>query len=130
MSIAINGNRGLVKIEFLRQNLHAGGEPFISNRRVGHVAASSSSSRYATQAFECFSLPSAGRRYLFDPTELAPRNQVMRIGAGRDATHVAFAIFGTAQMTQMSPKVRILEESIEAARRCRAGQVRASCFRA
>ena len=55
-----------------------------------------------------------GRWYLFDPTDLAPRNQVTRIGTGRDATDVAFAtIFGTAQMTQMSPKVKILEESVE-----------------
>lgn len=55
-----------------------------------------------------------GRWYLFDPTELAPRNQVTRIGTGRDATDVAFAtIFGTAQMTQMSPKVKILEQSVE-----------------
>ncbi len=55
-----------------------------------------------------------GRWYLFDPTDLAPRNQVARIGTGRDATDVAFAtIFGTAQMTQMSPKVKVLEESVE-----------------
>jgi len=55
-----------------------------------------------------------GRWYLFDPTELAPRNQVTRIGTGRDATDVAFAtIFGTAQMTQMSPNVRVLEQSVE-----------------
>ena len=56
----------------------------------------------------------SGRWYLFDPTELAPRNQVTRIGTGRDATDVAFAtIFGTAQMTQMSPKVKVLEQSVE-----------------
>lgn len=37
-----------------------------------------------------------------------------RYCTGRDATDVAFAtIFGSAQMTQMSPKVRILEESVE-----------------
>jgi len=55
-----------------------------------------------------------GRWYLFDPTELAPRNQVTRIGTGRDATDVAFAtIFGTAQMTQMSPNVKVLEQSVE-----------------
>jgi len=55
-----------------------------------------------------------GRWYLFDPTELAPRNQVVRIGTGRDATEVAFAtIFGTAQMTQMSPNVRVLEPHVE-----------------
>ncbi len=55
-----------------------------------------------------------GRWYLFDPTGLAPRNQVTRIGTGRDATDVAFAtIFGTAQMTRLSPKVRILEQSVE-----------------
>jgi transglutaminase-like putative cysteine protease len=55
-----------------------------------------------------------GRWYLFDPTELAPRNQVVRIGTGRDATDVAFAtIFGTAQMTRMSPTVKILEPDVE-----------------
>ena len=55
-----------------------------------------------------------GRWYLFDPTELAPRNQVVRIGTGRDATEVAFAtIFGTAQMTLMSPTVKILEPYVE-----------------
>jgi transglutaminase-like putative cysteine protease len=55
-----------------------------------------------------------GHWYLFDPTELAPRNQVTRIGTGRDATDVAFAtIFGTAQMTRMSPNVKILEDNVE-----------------
>jgi transglutaminase-like putative cysteine protease len=55
-----------------------------------------------------------GRWYLFDPTGLAPRNQVTRIGTGRDATDVAFAtIFGTAQMTRLSPTVKILEERID-----------------
>ncbi|HEX7953657.1 MAG TPA: transglutaminase family protein, partial [Burkholderiales bacterium] len=55
-----------------------------------------------------------GRWYLFDPTDLAPRNQVTRIGTGRDATDVAFAtIFGTAQLTRLSPTVRVLEESVE-----------------
>jgi transglutaminase-like putative cysteine protease len=55
-----------------------------------------------------------GRWYLFDPTDLAPRNQVTRIGTGRDATDVAFAtIFGAAQMTRMSPMVHMLEESVE-----------------
>jgi transglutaminase-like putative cysteine protease len=55
-----------------------------------------------------------GRWYLFDPTELAPRNQVTRIGTGRDATDVAFAtIFGTAQMTRMNPTVKILEQGVE-----------------
>jgi len=53
------------------------------------------------------------RWYLFDPTELAPRNQVIRIGTGRDATDVAFAtIFGTALMTRLSPLVKILEEGV------------------
>lgn len=55
-----------------------------------------------------------GNWYLFDPTELAPRNQVTRIGTGRDATDVAFAtIFGTAHMTRMSPTVKILEPDVE-----------------
>lgn len=55
-----------------------------------------------------------GRWYLFDPTQIAPRNQVIRIGTGRDATDVAFAtIFGTAQMTRLSPLVKILEQKVE-----------------
>ncbi len=55
-----------------------------------------------------------GRWYLFDPTQMAPRNQVIRIGTGRDATDVAFAtIFGTAQMTRLSPLVKILEQRVE-----------------
>jgi hypothetical protein len=44
----------------------------------------------------------------------APRNQITRIGTGRDATDVAFAtIFATAQLTKPSPTVRVLEQSVE-----------------
>lgn len=42
------------------------------------------------------------RWYLFDSTQLCPRNGLMRIGTGRDAADCAFAtIFGPAQMTRM-----------------------------
>ncbi len=55
-----------------------------------------------------------GRWYLFDPTGMAPRNQITRIGTGRDATDVAFAtIFGAAQMTRLSPMVELLEQTVE-----------------
>ena len=71
-------------------------------------------SRHTPDFHAVFEAFLGGRWYLFDPTELAPRSQVTRIGTGRDATDVAFAtIFGTAQMTQMSPKVKILEQNVE-----------------
>ena len=55
-----------------------------------------------------------GRWYLFDPTELAPCASLARIGTGRDAAEVAFAtIFGSAQMTHMSPNVGIISHAVE-----------------
>ena len=43
---------------------------------------------------------------LFDPTRLAPVEQLVRIASGRDAKDVAFAtIFGPARMLTMSPQV-------------------------
>ena len=48
-----------------------------------------------------------GQWVLFDPTEMADTNDVIRIGTGRDAADVAFAtIFGRAIMRRMNPDVR------------------------
>jgi transglutaminase-like putative cysteine protease len=47
-----------------------------------------------------------GRWRLFDPTELAPIDSIVRIGTGRDAADVAFAtLFGTARLRRLSPLV-------------------------
>jgi transglutaminase-like putative cysteine protease len=47
-----------------------------------------------------------GRWQLFDPTELAPIDSIVRIGAGRDAVDVAFAtFFGKARLRRLSPLV-------------------------
>jgi len=47
-----------------------------------------------------------GRWQLFDPTELAPIDSIVRIGTGRDAADVAFAtLFGTARLRRLSPLV-------------------------
>lgn len=47
-----------------------------------------------------------GRWVLFDPTRMALPGNVIRIGCGLDAADVPFAtIFGSAQMTRMSPLV-------------------------
>jgi transglutaminase-like putative cysteine protease len=47
-----------------------------------------------------------GRWLLFDPTELAPIDSIVRIGTGRDAADVAFAtLFGTARLRRLSPLV-------------------------
>ena len=43
---------------------------------------------------------------LFDPTGLAPTENLVRVGTGRDAKDVAFAtIYGPAQMTSMAPVI-------------------------
>ena len=43
---------------------------------------------------------------LFDPTELAPIENIVRIGTGRDAADVAFAtFFGSARLRRLSPLV-------------------------
>ncbi len=50
-----------------------------------------------------------GRWILLDPTAMASTQNVVRIGAGRDAADVAFAtIFGRASMTRLSPLTRAL----------------------
>lgn len=47
-----------------------------------------------------------GRWYLFDPTELAKLDEIVRIGTGRDASEVAFAtFFGAARMRRLSPLI-------------------------
>jgi transglutaminase-like putative cysteine protease len=47
-----------------------------------------------------------GRWQLFDPTELAPIDSIVRIGVGRDAADVAFAtFFGSARLRRLSPLV-------------------------
>ncbi len=47
-----------------------------------------------------------GRWQLFDPTELAPIDSIVRIGTGRDAADAAFAtFFGTARLRRLSPLV-------------------------
>ena len=48
-----------------------------------------------------------GRWQLFDPTELSPTRDLVRIGTGRDASEVPFAtFFGTARLRRLSPLVR------------------------
>jgi len=49
-----------------------------------------------------------GHRWvLFDPTRMAPVDELVRIARGRDAKDVAFAtIFGPAQMLQMNPTIQ------------------------
>lgn len=54
-----------------------------------------------------------GRWVLFDPTEMVPVDQVVRVATGRDAKDVAFAtIFGPARMTTMSPNVEFIPQNV------------------
>ncbi len=47
-----------------------------------------------------------GRWVMFDPTQMARTDDVIRIGTGHDAADLPFAsIFGNAQMTRMNPSV-------------------------
>ena len=49
------------------------------------------------------------RWVMFDPTGMAPVDQVVRVANGRDAKDVAFAtIFGPARMVSMSPEVTLV----------------------
>ena len=50
-----------------------------------------------------------GHRWqLFDPTELAPIDSIVRIGVGDDAAEVAFAtFFGSAQLRRVSPLIEL-----------------------
>ena len=48
----------------------------------------------------------SGRWQVFDPTELAPLDSIVRIGVGRDAADVAFAtLFGAARLCRLSALV-------------------------
>ena len=52
-----------------------------------------------------------GEWYLFDPTELSPMADLVRIGTGRDASEVAFAtFFGAARLRYLSPLVERASE--------------------
>lgn len=58
-----------------------------------------------------------GRWQLFDPTELAPIDSIVRIGTGRDAADVAFAtLFGTARLRRLSPLIEPSENSAQLVR--------------
>jgi transglutaminase-like putative cysteine protease len=47
-----------------------------------------------------------GQWHLFDPTELSPLDEFVRIGTGRDASEVAFAtFFGSARLRRLSPLI-------------------------
>ncbi len=51
-----------------------------------------------------------GDWYLFDPTELSPLDEIVRIGTGADASSVAFAtFFGAARMRRLSPLIEYAE---------------------
>jgi transglutaminase-like putative cysteine protease len=65
--------------------------------------------------FHCYvEIYLSDRWFVFDPSGISPRMGLLRIGTGRDASEVAFAtIFGTAQMTHLSPAVKVLEQSVE-----------------
>jgi transglutaminase-like putative cysteine protease len=58
-----------------------------------------------------------GGWHLFDPTELAPIDSIVRIGTGRDAADVAFAtLFGAARLRRLSPLVEPSDNSAQLAR--------------
>jgi len=51
-----------------------------------------------------------GRWILFDPTQMSPIEDLVRIGTGRDASDTAFStIFGAVVMTSMNPYVEIIQ---------------------
>jgi transglutaminase-like putative cysteine protease len=53
-----------------------------------------------------------GRWQMFDPTQLAPIDSIVRIGVGRDAGDVAFAtFFGAARLRRLSPLVEPCESA-------------------
>jgi transglutaminase-like putative cysteine protease len=58
-----------------------------------------------------------GHWQLFDPTELAPIDSIVRIGVGRDAADVAFAtFFGSARLRRLSPLVEPSDGFVRLAR--------------
>ncbi|MBE9170634.1 transglutaminase family protein [Pleurocapsales cyanobacterium LEGE 06147] len=59
----------------------------------------------------CFEAYLENRWFIFDPTRLARRSGLIRVGTGRDAADVSFAtIFGPATMKQMNISVKSLEQ--------------------
>ena len=58
-----------------------------------------------------------GRWQMFDPTELASIDSIVRIGVGRDAADVAFAtFFGSARLRRLSPLVEPCDNVAQLAR--------------
>lgn len=54
------------------------------------------------------------RWYLFDPTQLSPLDEIVRIGTGRDAAEVAFAtFFGSARMRRLAPLIEPAQPGTE-----------------
>ena len=73
-----------------------------------HVAVMRHTDALGTRTLRLNALPGLGGRWiLFDPTRMLPSGgNVIRIGCGLDAADLPFAtIFGSAQMTRMSPLV-------------------------
>jgi transglutaminase-like putative cysteine protease len=57
-----------------------------------------------------------GRWMLFDPTQMSPVEDLVRIASGRDAKDVAFAtMFGPARMVDMSPQIARVDAGATAA---------------
>jgi transglutaminase-like putative cysteine protease len=55
-----------------------------------------------------------GRWLLFDPTQLAPVSDLVRIATGKDASETAFAtIFGPVTMSRMSPEAKVVKEPVK-----------------
>ena len=66
-------------------------------------------------AFEAYV---GGRWVIFDPTQMAKPEHLVRIASGRDAKDVAFAtIFGPAQMVSMAPLIEVLPVAAEPSER-------------
>ncbi len=58
-----------------------------------------------------------GRWQLFDPTDLSPMRDLVRIGTGRDASEVPFAtFFGTARLSRLSALIEGAPEGARLAR--------------
>jgi transglutaminase-like putative cysteine protease len=54
------------------------------------------------------------RWYLFDPTQLSPLDEIVRIGTGRDAAEVAFStFFGAARMRRLAPLIEPAEHGTQ-----------------
>jgi len=54
------------------------------------------------------------RWYLFDPTQLSPLDEIVRIGTGRDAAEVAFAtFFGSARLRRLAPLMEPADQRTE-----------------